>query len=57
MDVFPEGVTPEMLWGNDTDDHIASEDSMESVDFFETAMKNCFDVGKALIDAALEGTL
>ena len=57
MDMFPEGVTPEMLWGNDTDDHIASEDSMESVDIFETAMKNCFDVGKALIDAALEGTL
>lgn len=25
MDVFPAGVTPEMLWGPDTDDHIASD--------------------------------
>ena len=35
MDVFPEGVTPEMLWGTDTEDHIASEDSMESVDILK----------------------
>ncbi|MBQ9827284.1 MAG: hypothetical protein IJM62_01230 [Lachnospiraceae bacterium] len=57
MDVFPEGVTPEMLWGPETDDHIASDDSQESVDIFETAMKNCFDAGKVIIDAILEGTL
>ncbi len=56
MDVLPEGVTPEMLWGADTDDHVASEDSMESVDIFETAMQNCFAAGKVLIDAMLEGT-
>jgi hypothetical protein len=30
---------------------------MESVDIFETAMKNCFNVGKVLIDAVLGGTL
>ncbi len=54
MDVFPSGVTPEMLWG--TEDHIASEDSIESVDIFETAMKNCFAAGKVLIDEILEGT-
>ena len=57
LDVFPMGVTPEMLWGADIDDSIASEDSMESVDIFETAMENCFNVGKVLIDAILEGTL
>ena len=56
IDVFPTDVTPEMLWSAETDDHIASEGSMESVDIFETAMKNCFDAGKVLIDAILEGT-
>jgi hypothetical protein len=57
IDVFPSGLTPEMLWGADTDDHVASDDSLESVDIFEIAMKNCFDVGKVLIDAILEGTM
>ncbi len=51
--VFPTGVTPEMLWG--ADDHIASENSMESVDFFETAMRSCFAAGRILIDAMPEG--
>ena len=55
MDVFPAGVTPEMLWGPATDDHIASEDSMESVDIFETAMQNCFTACRVLIDAIVEG--
>ena len=55
MDVFPTGMTPEMLWGSD--DHVASEDSLESVDIFETAMQNCFAAGKMLIDAILGGTL
>ena len=57
MDVFPSGVTPEMLWGTETEDHLASEGSMESVDIFATAMQNCFSAGKVLIDAILEGTL
>ena len=57
IDVFPSGVTPEMLWSEDADDHIASEDSLEAVDIFETAMKNCFNVAKVVIDAALDGTL
>ena len=56
MDVFPNGVTPELLWGSTSNDHLASEDSMESVDIFETAMHNCFSVGKVLIDAVLDGT-
>ena len=57
MDVFPTGMTPEMLWGAGSDDHVASEGSMESVDIFETAMHNCFATGKVLIDAILEGNL
>ena len=57
MDVFPIGVTPEMLWGEKDEDHIASEESIESVDIFETAMKNCFKVGKPLIDDILAGSL
>ena len=57
MDVLPTGVTPEMLWGPESNDHVASEDSMESVDIFETAMHNCFTTAKVLIDAILEGTL
>ena len=57
MDVFPAGMTPEMLWGAESDDHVASEGSMESVDIFKTAMENCFAAGKVLTDAILEGTL
>ena len=57
MDVFPDGVTPEILWGAESDDHLASEDSMESVDIFETAMQNCFAAGKVLIEAMRDGTL
>ncbi len=47
----------EMLWGEKDEDHIASEESIESVDIFETAMKNCFYVGKPLIDDILAGSL
>lgn len=57
MDVFPQGVPPEMLWGKRSVDDIASEESIESVDIFETAMKNCYDTGKVLIDMILEGDL
>ena len=57
MDVFPTGVTPEMLWDPAADDRLASDDSMESVDIFETAMQNCFAAGSVLIDAILEGRL
>ena len=57
MDVFPSGVSPEMLWGEASDDHLASEDSKESVDIFETAMQNCFSAGKVVIDAILDGRL
>ncbi|MBR6088799.1 MAG: hypothetical protein IKP86_02625 [Anaerolineaceae bacterium] len=57
MDVFPDGVTPEILWGPASDDYLASENSMESVDIFETAMHNCFSVGRVIIDAVLDGTI
>ena len=57
VDVFPDGVTPEMLWGEGEENSIASENSLESLDIFETAMKNYFNVGKVLIDGILEGTL
>ncbi len=57
MDVFPSGITPEMLWAPETDDHLASQNSMESVDIFETAMQNCFEAGKVLIGAILDGSL
>ncbi len=57
IDAFPKGVTPEMLWGPASEDNLASEESMESVDIFGTAMHNCFLVGKVLIDAALDGTI
>ena len=57
MDVFPSGVSPEMLWGSEVPDHLASKGSMESVDIFETAMQNLFSAGKAVIDAVLNGSL
>ena len=57
LDVFPSGVTPEMLWGSENEDYLASDDSIESVDIFEISMKNCFNVGKQLIDDILAGRL
>ena len=57
MDVFPSGVTPEMLWGAESNDHLASEGSIESVDIFETAMQNCFSAGKILIEALQDGSI
>lgn len=56
MDVFPSGVTPEILWGAESNDHLASESSKESVDIFEKAMQKCFSAGKILIDDLQDGT-
>lgn len=50
MDVFASGSTPESLWGEKSDDYIASDNSEESIDIFKTAMKNNFKVGKIIID-------
>lgn len=52
LDVFTSGSTPESLWGAN-EDSLASDDSEESVDIFSTAMKNNFEVGKIIIDDAL----
>ncbi|MBQ9064913.1 MAG: hypothetical protein IJ123_05660 [Blautia sp.] len=58
MDVFMQGATPESLWGPESgEETIASEDSVEAADIFETAMRNNFDVGKVVIDAAIDGKL
>ena len=57
MDVFPGDTTPEMLWASETDDHVASSGSLESVDIFETGMKTCFVTGKVLVDSIRKGDL
>lgn len=55
MDVFMLGASPESLWNPEfAEETLASDDSVEAADIFETAMKNNFAVGKVVIDAALE---
>lgn len=56
LDVFMNGSTPESLWDPGSEDSIASSESSESADIFETAMKNNFAVGSVLIDAICDGT-
>ena len=55
MDVFMLGVTPESLWGNAEATTLASEESIEAADIFETAMRNNFNVGRIIIDQILTG--
>ena len=57
MDVFTSGSTPESLWGPESNDNLASDSSIESAGIFEPAMRNNFAVGKAVIQAILDGTL
>ena len=57
IDVFPKDLTPEMLWDEDVKNRVAAKSSLESLDIFETGMKNCFDTGRVLVDAILDGTL
>ena len=58
MDVFMQGANPESLWDpNYEEESLASEDSVEAADIFETAMRNNYAVGKVVIDAALSGEL
>ncbi len=58
MDVFMLGATPESLWDpNYQEKTLASEDSVEAADIFETAMQNNYLAGRVLIDAALSGEL
>ena len=55
MDVFMLGAGPESLWGGAEAQSVASDESVESADIFVTAMDSCFQVGRAVIDAILEG--
>lgn len=58
MDVFVHGATPESLWAEKSGSaELASEDSAESADIFETAMENNFAVGDVIIRAILDGKL
>jgi len=57
MDVFMLGVTPAALWGEQSDDSLATEGSEESADILETAMDNTLNAGKIVIDAILNDSL
>ncbi len=58
MDVYMNGDTPESLWGtNEYDESLGIAGSNETLDIFETAMKNNYKVGSVVIDAILDGTL
>lgn len=56
MDVFADGITPEMLWGTNKGAAFDSDGGLESGDIFATAMENLFKVGSKVIDAILAGT-
>ena len=55
MDAFMLGTTPESLWGNADAITLASEESVEAADIFETAMRNNFNVSRMIIDQILTG--
>lgn len=55
-DIYMNGATPELLWGQGESLALAAEESVESADIFETAMENVFRAGRVLIDAILAGT-
>lgn len=55
VDVFTQGLTPELLWGKTVQEGTSEGDVQESVDIFETAMENNFHVCKVIIDAILNG--
>lgn len=57
LDIFMNGATPEALWGEGEPLELASEESVESADIFETAMENVFRVGSVLVDAMCAGAL
>lgn len=58
MDVFILNSTPENLWADmNVNDRLASENSMESLDIFQTARRNNFAVGSVIVNAILNGDL
>ena len=58
MDVFMLNATPENLWGDiNVIKQLSTENNMEALDIFPTAMKNNFVVGNVIIKAILNGEL
>ncbi len=57
MDTFMLGAGPESLWGEAEHTDLASEESVEAADIFQTSMKNTFEVGRIIIDHILAGEL
>ena len=58
LDVFFEGVTPEGLWSDAADyGGEVQADNSETLNIFEPAMHNLFDVGRIVIDHALAGDM
>ena len=56
MDMFLSFQTPEKLWGgHGTFADNVQEDSTETLDIFEPAMQNLYDVGSIVIDDILDG--
>ena len=58
MDLFLDDETPESTWGeyNSFSEKVENENS-ETLDIFEPAMHNLYDVASIVIDAILEGQL
>ena len=57
-DLFLRGETPEGLWAKqDGYSDKVSEENSETLDIFEPAMQNLFDVSSIVIDAILEGEI
>ena len=53
MDMFLDNQTPEKLWSGNKDEDLFTSNSVESLDIFEPAMHNLFDVASIVIDAIL----
>ena len=58
MDTFLKGESPEQLWlGDSSFSSSAQEGTGETVDIFEPAMHNLFDVSSIIINNILEGDI
>ena len=58
MDVFMDGETPESVWGaHDNVNEKYADENTETLDVFEPAMHNLYDVASTAIDAILTGEL
>lgn len=57
LDVFMNGDYPELMWDSSFEERATGDESGETLDIFDTAMRNNFKVGKTIIDAILRGEL